>query len=520
MLKSLDIYKLFVKKEGLLIAGKGYFTFWFLIFVFFITFLAIGFANGSRSYLEEKMSDFFIRWVPIILEFGQDDNSQEYIRELKNDETAKKNYLYETVTGNNFRSLYIWDNQRLNERNASISQWGQSIDVKSDLLFRISEKLRFGSVFTQPTDPGVIVTDKLLKDLNYPLHTPYILMSFNDSKDHNRQIPIPVRGVVEKELPGMTDIIFTQFFYQNRRINDYESPFNPRNCRGVFLLTEESERNIGKMKSLIENEFRSNPVLKVFSCDIDTSAYHYSWVPCRKITIAFSPDDSLELRDTVFSIISRIPELRKYSWVRFYDFHKELVDNPDAIQKFDMLYVKFRQLDSLTAFKNFMYSKYKIKIDMSDIESRKNYNFISTLTRLISWGLILFSLLSICVFVYNVLRMHLEKIKLNIGTFSAFGIDPKLLDRIYLFIMISFVVISMMIGCGLASLFGYTGGIKHVLRLFQCNIEPKRIYFELGQWSTLIIVCIFILFSYISLKISSHRIFYQTPGNLIYDRDE
>jgi len=42
---------IFFKKEGKALLGKGLANFWFLIIIFILTFLAIGFANGSLKYL-------------------------------------------------------------------------------------------------------------------------------------------------------------------------------------------------------------------------------------------------------------------------------------------------------------------------------------------------------------------------------------------------------------------------------------------------------------------------------------
>ena len=68
---------------------------------------------------------------------------------------------------------------------------------------------------------------------------------------------------------------------------------------------------------------------------------------------------------------------------------------------------------------------------MGQIESRDNYNLVTNLTRILSVVLIGFSVLSISLFLSNIFKRHLEKIKMNIGTFKAFGIDNKTLQFIY-----------------------------------------------------------------------------------------
>ena len=519
-LNTLDIFKLFVYKEGRLLAGKNFYNFGFLYFIFFITFVAIGFANGSRSYLEEKMSDFFIRWVPVMIPLDKSEITQQIINDLTSDDSAKRAYFYQKVTGNNFGTLKFWDFGKIHQNNGTFRKYGQSIDISNNLLGRISEKLRFGGIFKSAEDMGIIVTDKLLEDLHYPINTPYILMAAPDASGKIRHIPVPITGVVRKELPGNTDFMVTQYFYNNRFFIDTKSPFNASFIRGVELLTTEPPDKAEKMMAILKSFFSSDLFFKKYQISVDVVGYKNAYIECNKIIVSLNPDSSLTVRDSIYSTISRISELRNFSWCRFYDFHRRLQSSFILENKYDMIYIQFSRLDSIAAFRDFLLKKHSIQIDMADIETRKNYNFISNLTGIISLILILFSIMSICLFISNVLRLHLQKIKMNIGTFSAFGINPKMLDRIYRLIMLSFIVLSMATGYLSAAVFGYFGGIRKILRFLHCNLEPHRNYFELSSLWTFLTIIFVILLSIISLKITSNKIFYQTPGDLIYDRDE
>ena len=233
-----------------------------------------------------------------------------------------------------------------------------------------------------------------------------------------------------------------------------------------------------------------------------------------------TPDTSLRIRDNVYSAIRNIPELQKFRFFRFYDFYREFSDKFLVEPQFDRIVIQFTSLDSLAEFTEYLKGKHSLQIEMGEIQVRKNYNFISKLTGIISFILIMFGILCICLFVSNLLEVHLQKIKMNIGTFSAFGIDPKVLDRVYLSIILIFILAGMLLGLIFAGLIGYIGGIRAILGIMKSNLEAGWIYFDLLNWWTAGTMIAVIFMSVFTLKNISRKVFYQTPGDLIYDRDE
>lgn len=107
---------------------------------------------------------------------------------------------------------------------------------------------------------------------------------------------------------------------------------------------------------------------------------------------------------------------------------------------------------------------------------------------------------------------------MNIGTFNAFGIDPMILERVYLSIVISVITCAMIAGLVIAWLVGALGSIRGILFLFNSALEDGQDYFEIMNYWTLISILSVLIISFVSLKYIAHRIFRQTPGDLIYDR--
>jgi hypothetical protein len=175
-------------------------------------------------------------------------------------------------------------------------------------------------------------------------------------------------------------------------------------------------------------------------------------------------------------------------------------------------------LDGIKEFKTFLFKKYEIDIDMAQVESLENYNFVTKLTRIICIILMIFSILSICLFISNLLKNHLEKIKMNIGTFLAFGINDQSLERIYLSIIYLVLIISMLIGLATAWLIGYLGTIRYILLALNIKLEENETYFQQFTEWTFVLIGFVLIISYLVIKKITNRIFKQTPGDLLYDR--
>ncbi|MEI6885292.1 MAG: hypothetical protein WCO02_12440 [Bacteroidota bacterium] len=512
-----DFAEIFFIKEGKELLGRSYTNFWFLFSIFFLTFFAIGFANGSLKYLEEKMSSPFIKWVSIDVPLNKTDQILGIQKKLNEDSLSKHLYSYKTVTGYNLAPLRFWDKKKNGTRPFN----GRSIEVENRLLDEIfsTDNLVYGRMLKSNDEIGLIVTEKLLKKIGLPVKSGFIMMAFSDdiNKDIDREIALPVIAVV-KELPDLCDFVTTQYFQNQRQVGiDIGNPFNPGLPSGVSLITMESRKKAEKLKTLLQDYFKTKPEFAPLQPWIEVREITTSFLPAYQLTISLMNDSTLAIRDRVFNSINAIPEIRK-SCFRFYDYTTKLSQSTESELQYDRLTIEFENLDKIGEFKEFLRTKFSIVMDMAQVEALKNYNFVSKLTKIISLILIAFSILSICLFVSNLLRNHLQKIKMNIGTFNAFGIDPKILERVYLSIVLSVIACAMISGLVIAWLIGGLGGIRGILYLLNSTLEEGQDYFELINYWTLVSVLSVLVIGYISLKYTAHRIFRQTPGDLIYDR--
>jgi hypothetical protein len=181
--------------------------------------------------------------------------------------------------------------------------------------------------------------------------------------------------------------------------------------------------------------------------------------------------------------------------------------------KYDVSF-NFNDLSKVEAFAEYI-NTVEVKLEMSSIERMKNYNFVSKLTSLISILLIFFSVLMITLFLSNILRTHLNSIKMNIGTFKAFGID---IGHIYQRMMFMYIVVPLIAALGFCALVGYSGSLYYLMQLVTTFDIEKYKYFNLLNYWTLGSIVVLMVVNYFTFSRIIKDIFSQTPGHLIYDR--
>jgi ABC-type antimicrobial peptide transport system permease subunit len=157
-----------------------------------------------------------------------------------------------------------------------------------------------------------------------------------------------------------------------------------------------------------------------------------------------------------------------------------------------------------------------IEVDESQIKDKENFNFLSTIAKIISYLVIIFGSVTVSLFVFNLLKMHLNKVKMNIGTFMAIGLGNKESRNIY------FAIIGLFIIVGLAASFLFAWAVGYGINKFfvpKLNVEKDVTnYFNLLSVTTVIAIAIFLISSMLVSWITINRILSKSPGDLIYNR--
>lgn len=517
--KNPDFTYLFFLRESKELLGKKQINFWILLGILFVTFTAIGFANGSLQYLNEKMADPFVKWVSIDVPYSKNGEISKIIFDLNSSVENKSKFKYNSVKGYNHFALRFVSKLEKGSKTA----YGRTIDFDSPLLDQIYKDDNFirGRRFKDGNDIGLIVTIDFLKRYNYKTDANFALMAFSASEtdEEDRIIPVPIIAVV-KELPGISMFMSSSYFYKQRMVPRKDNPFNPNNDKDLLIISNEDSLNSVNLLHAIESFFNTSAEYKEMSPFIQLSANSTTEKTSFEILINLDNENfTIKDYDNVFQSLISNEKIKSFNFERFYNYKQNLYNQNDENIIFDRIAVEFVELSNIREFKEYLSKTYEIQIDMAQIEQLENYNFVTKLTRIISLILIGFSILSICMFVSNILKKHLEKIKMNIGTFKAFGLQNNILEKIYLTIIFLFVSISMLISLFFSAIFGNLGGVRLILFLLNSNLEENQNYFQLFNWWTLISILSVLIISYIVLKRTADKILSRTPGDLIYDRE-
>ena len=121
-------------------------------------------------------------------------------------------------------------------------------------------------------------------------------------------------------------------------------------------------------------------------------------------------------------------------------------NEPAQYYEFHQLTITFHELDMIGEFQRQVEAHTgtgedrAVELDLDRVESQKNFAMVSTLGYFLLATLILFAMLSILLYIYNLLRNHLNRIRMNLGTFMAFGLSPEFIQAGYLRIILLLVL--------------------------------------------------------------------------------
>ena len=178
--------ELFLHRESKVLFGKKNSNLIILAFIFFFTFLSIGFANGSLEYLNEKMNSAFVNWISITAPSTISDSDRLIsIKNAIKDPSNKSFYNYDRVSeyNKNFDSFYD------NEKHDALPAKGRTVDVDLDNKFLFEDVLNDENFiggnktgFTGNHDIALIVTDEFLHEFGYQKDAQFVFLA-NDLKD-------------------------------------------------------------------------------------------------------------------------------------------------------------------------------------------------------------------------------------------------------------------------------------------------------------------------------------------------
>lgn len=493
-----DFQNLFIFNEYAELTGKSKSGIITLSVILGITFLALGYAIGGIDYLKEKMDDPFTNWVNLEIKRSYEAKVPTIQQEMAID-TVKEKFLLNNVGQYNIEFQSFYNNEDGEEYNLRL----RTLDMEDNLLGEILSKGNGNVVSGYSLDDGgeidipecgIIIRESSLRSLGY-----------ENVKDVNRVaikienfVLYPEVTSVVKELPNLVDFVISPHFY-TLLLESFETTnfINVSSSNKIEVITKEVD------KKKIEDDVRNNLTnFKVVSTDIE-EVEMVAGAPSSVVTLYFNDYFDFRFKDT---ILSELVANSNIDYVRFAPWECN-VGQRYGIDVPYYLSFNFNKLDNVRDFKNHMKDKYQVEISMDQVEQKENFALVSKLTNFISLILFGFSILSIVFYVNSLLRTHLEKIKMNLGTLKAFGLNNNFLVSSYLKIILTFIGISIVIAYIICAIWDLIES-----RLFENS------YFDVFNYKILIAIVIIIVTALITSQRTTSKTLLKTPGDLIYNR--
>jgi len=379
----------------------------------------------------------------------------------------------------------------------------------------------------------LIVTKSFLAEFGYEENTNIIYClktivadtSGGQKKYADIKVPLPVKAIVN-QLPGKYDIIYPVHF-QSAFFEGINSAFDitKENQKICLFYPENDLAKATLIRKAFNRFFESKP--DFYSSyqpgDVYQEDYVLGFVKGKIYTVDFlNPLPSAGYTDTLTNEMMAFAKSKGVDKqaVRTYKY-EEKIDGNSGEPTYDQISVYFNSLDRIKEFAKELKKRMNksgeppIEVDVNKVTEKENFNFLSKVTIIISSLLVIFSILSIVLFVSNLLVSHLSKVKMNIGTFKAIGLPDSEARKIYFMIIFFFVISSVLIALTLAS---FAGMITNLIFTHQAQTDQGIRYFKIIDIKTGMALLSILLFSFFVSWSTIKKILNKTPGDLIYNR--
>lgn len=508
-------------REGKEVLGKHCHNLWLLTLVLIATFSSIAFSEGSMIYLRDKMEDPFTNWVSISK--ATDNERFNRFRDALNVPENMTMYDYSGVQMDQYTNYNIMgiDEHHIRYMEARFFEHINTPLVNAILSeSNVVEGCAVNRSILDDKTLGFIITLDAAKRLGYsednlPTYIQYLAANEGADSlgiklviDDFYPVSIPVLAIVRR-LPNNVEMMSANFFYEQQHYNDHTHPFDFKAHEDYLhklLYYVDDKIGYERFKEEVFT-FVPDSLKSTYSVLEDRYAKTLkSWKPGKMLAIDLG-EQQLP-RATYNDIAEKIDSKFDFNQVR--RVHK-LATEDHPSQRSSFLSIEFNSLNHIREFELFA-KENGIQLEMAQVASKENFNSVTVMARILSAAMVIFSLVCIIMFLVNMLQSYFQKVKRNLGTFKAFGMNAAELIQVYVIILILIVISAVVLALA----------ITWIIQLALPVIGVEKEGFNyLSLWNTTTYVAtIVVLFSTIAtVCIVMARMLSQTPGDLIYDRN-
>lgn len=507
-----------MSRESKEVLGKHGYNLWLLTMVLVATFVSIAFSEGSMDYLHYKMEDPFTNWVDIPIK--GDNLKFKSFEDAINTPEVKTKYDFDDVHGDR-EEYYDMEGGRYYR----CRHFG---NINSSLIHKILDEDNVVSGCVADTmyenSLGVIITADALKRLGYSLN-PDSVPAYIYYKAYNHyadtlglklvenefyEVPWPVLAVVRR-LPDNVDMMATNYLSEQPN-NDIKYPFSFNVHKSyisnlLYYVPGESV-DLNKLTERVKTAFPDS-LKKYVACTQEDIVAIKTWKKGSQVQIEYGEHTPVLTTQQWLAIDAAVMKACKdLNPVRIYDYETSPMDN--VPEKYISL--SFNSLDHIRDFEEFAKMEYQVQIDMSQVASKENFNAVTVMAAILSAAMVIFSIVCIIMFMVNMLQSYFQKVKRNIGTFKAFGMNAAELIKVYVIILILIVLAAVVMALLI------TWAIQLILPILGVEKDGFN-YLSLWNTTTYVAAIVVLVSTVVTVCVVMSRMLSQTPGDLIYDRN-
>lgn len=512
--------EIFLKNEYQTILGARKKVLVLLSAVLFVVFGSIIFAQASLSSLKVKMNSPFTSWINIPVSNSSHLGHYGEIKSFIDTCEQRGQYSIVETSGAYTDNWDFYVNNFQGRRSKMVISFSffndsallEGVLAKENLIFKCQN---IDYLNPQTWQDGIVISEELLDEIGAnkeqlceDRRKVLIFEGYN--------LPLRILAVV-KVLPYKTDVLCENTL-ANSLQNGKVVPNINTNKIQIALKAEGEELN--KLTTTIEKEIDN--LLEYDGIDaFSERTTHTSNLIAQDNIIHYQVDDPIDFDRyrKIYEVVSE--DFYTQNAAVLFDHNLVLPNKLDTYgetekDKFDILSVRFSDYQNVQKFEDEVSARFKMKLDMDEVESKKNFTLVTFLTIGLILGVVFFALFTIIIFLSSTMRNHLEKIKMNLGTFMAFGLSKRFLINGYSFILLKLMGSSLLISATLI----YLVYLLVILPLKVTTELPDifdHIHIVTNPWLWLMILIIVSLTSYIFRQQLSSFL-KNTPGDLIYGR--
>ncbi len=445
-----------------------------------LSIFAIGFNYQQYQALRLKMKNPFTNWLDFSLADQSNDETQK-ILEYFNQKESKDAFNLKNAKGyeidfNRFTNIRSFEYEQFTFRSVESSDdiFGQIISAKGGEVYSCKKE---EEVIAAYEDCAVVVTKKMLADLGYDNNwcdAKYLIAVIDRVRQYHLLIPI---AAVVNFLPNNSDLVANSTLMRIMRTHLGRNEAVTTPSDKLRFLTDQE----GTKPKEISDHQNTNAMRVPISSNLSLLMHEVKFSD-------FSLAENFKKRFLSDRIrLSRRIEL--LNWDCFIEEEKNAKD-------LHYIAFNFRDLSKIHSFRDSLLSGFDANLSLKDVEAGKNFSQVSKLALVGIFGLFLFGIISVVIYLQTLLDAHLKSESRNIGTVMAFGASRSRLTKVYNCIFILALVFCILL-CFVLGFF---------LHLFDITVINIASYFAAG---------VFITFTYYFGRKTILSVLNNSPSKLI-----